>query len=808
MTKRIFALLLLHNCLINAIFSQTDLMKYNVIWNSQSRNSSESMPVGGGDMGCNVWVENGDLLFYMQRSGCFNEVGEYVKLGRVRVKLSPNPFEEENKFRQELIVKDGYCEIKAGGKNDADFEVKLKFHVDVFQPVIHLDIESKKPLSARIAYESWRTADRELKDGYYGERFGTFTLEGYPGRVIKLKDSISTDKNGVLFYHKNPADAALPGILIEQQGMQTHKNEICDNISNRTFGGYMGGKDWQTDGISEGKYLSTPYRAWWIKSSKPATKLSLTISTKIEQTANTEQWKKQLLNLHAKAEKSKSKEFARSVKWWNNFWQRSWIVVWPDSVNLQSTAWQMGRNYQLMRYQLGCNAFGDYPSKFNGGNFTFDPELVEGHRTYDPDWRAWGGDVFTAQNQRLLYWPMLKAGDFDAIKSQFNLYQLGLSGAQARVRENFGHEGAMFCEYMNAAGLDHGCGYGWNGKSHRQRGPEIAFGDSSVNGILGYGKPVEKGIMSNMAVSYHWESQVEHAYMMLEYHRFTGADISLYLPFIKASLLFFDQHYQIRQKMRNGNTLDENGKLVFFPSTSCESYRGAKNPADLMAGIRACLSDLITLNAKYVSQKDRIYYREYLNRMPGFYYDIVKGDSIIKPAESYLVYQNVECPQFYPLFPFNSFDIESRQIPIFQNTWKHGTFPKNMVQSWHQDGIFYARMGMTAEAWDYNTKKLMDSPRRFPTFWGPGHDWVPDHNWGGSGMIGLQEMLMQTVGSKIHLFPAWPKDKDVSFKLHAPQNTTIECVLKKGKIETLIVIPEQRKVDVINMLDRANLKVR
>jgi hypothetical protein len=43
--------------------------QYNITWTSQSRNSSESMPVGGGDIGCNVWVENGDILFYMSRSG-------------------------------------------------------------------------------------------------------------------------------------------------------------------------------------------------------------------------------------------------------------------------------------------------------------------------------------------------------------------------------------------------------------------------------------------------------------------------------------------------------------------------------------------------------------------------------------------------------------------------------------------------------------------------------------------------------------------------------------------------------------------
>ena len=97
---------------------------------------------------------------------------------------------------------------------------------------------------------------------------------------------------------------------------------------------------------------------------------------------------------------------------------------------------------------------------------------------------------------------------------------------------------------------------------------------------------------------------------------------------------------------------------------------------------------------------------------------------------------------------------------------------------------------MTEEAADYNTRKLQDSDRRFPTFWGPGHDWVPDHNWGGSGMIGLQEMLMQTIGDEILLFPAWPKEWDVDFKLHAPGNTIVECTLENGEITALRVTPE------------------
>jgi hypothetical protein len=88
---------------------------------------------------------------------------------------------------------------------------------------------------------------------------------------------------------------------------------------------------------------------------------------------------------------------------------------------------------------------------------------------------------------------------------------------------------------------------------------------------------------------------------------------------------------------------------------------------------------------------------------------------------------------------------------------------------WKQDNIFAARLGLTDEAIRLNFQKMADSGRRFPAFWRLGFDWVPDHNWGGSGMIGIQEMLLQVDGDKIHLFPAWPKNRDVHFKLHAPK---------------------------------------
>ena len=63
-------------------------------------------------------------------------------------------------------------------------------------------------------------------------------------------------------------------------------------------------------------------------------------------------------------------------------------------------------------------------------------------------------------------------------------------------------------------------------------------------------------------------------------------------------------------------------------------------------------------------------------------------------------------------------------------------------------------------------------------------------------MIGLQEMLLQTDGRRILLFPAWPKDMDVSFRLHAPGNTVIDAELRGGQVTKLVVKPVERTSDV------------
>jgi hypothetical protein len=78
-------------------------------------------------------------------------------------------------------------------------------------------------------------------------------------------------------------------------------------------------------------------------------------------------------------------------------------------------------------------------------------------------------------------------------------------------------------------------------------------------------------------------------------------------------------------------------------------------------------------------------------------------------------------------------------------------------------------------------------------------DGTPDNDHGANSVNTLQSMLLQSDGRKILLLPAWPEDWDVSFKLTATFNTTVECVYRNGKVQSLKVTPESRRADLLDL---------
>ena len=767
---------------VSALWSQ----HANVIWNTPSRNSSESMPCGGGDIGMNIWVEEGDILFYLSRSGTFDENNCQLKQGRFRIRLFPSPFKDAKDFRQELKLKDGYVEVSAGG-------TQIQLWADVYHPVVHVEITNAQPLRTEVSYENWRYKERMIRKGEgqqcsykWAPPKGAVTTADFVSLSSKRElPGMTKKENLLLFYHRNPEQTVFD-IVVAQQGMENVKSQMMNPLEHLTFGGYLFGDNLEYTGTTDNIYAGTDYRAWNFRSSKVSRKEQFCIVLHTEQTATVEQWEQDLqINLQRIAPQGKisskivSQDKKQTRLWWNAFWQRSFIEPIGDTENKNdSDIKEITRNYTLFRYMLGCNAYGSVPTKFNGGLFTFDPCHIDEKQAFTPDYRKWGGGTMTAQNQRLVYWPMLKSGDFDMMSSQFDFYNRMLKNAELRTQVYWQHNGACFCEQIENYGLPNPAEYGF-------KRPEW----------------FDKGVEYNAWLEYEWDTILEFCQMILETKNYANADITPYLPLIESSLTFFDEHYRQLASRRGRKALDGNGQLVLFPGSACETYKMTNNASSTIAALRTVLENygkkdemlktIPPIPLRYIEIKDS------LNPTAS-----PELKQTISPAVSWERINNVETPQLYPVFPWRIYGVGKENLELARNTYFYDpeAIKFRSHVGWKQDNIWAACLGLTEEAKRLTLAKLSNGPHRFPAFWGPGYDWTPDHNWGGSGMIGLQEMLLQTNGEQILLFPAWSKEWDIHFKLHAPGETTVEATLKDGKVTDLKVLPESRKKDIIIMI--------
>ena len=767
LTYFIFCLFFSSN--VNA--QKSSLEEYNIVWTSQSKNAAASMPCGGRDVGLNVWVENGELLFYFSRSGTFDENNTLLKLGRVRVRFSPNPF-EGSQFKQVLILKEGNIHI-TGTKGDLNAAIRV--WVDVFRPVIHMEVKSNKPLVTQAAYESWRYKNRPTK----GKENNANSYKWAPqGNVQTKKDEVSFSSNKVQFYHQNGSGPTVFDVTVRQQGLDSVKEELYNPLKDLIFGGMMEGSNLQEAGTEEGVYMDTDFKAWKLKSKQASKSSSLNIYLHTATTASLEDWQRGLKNTISQAKAKEKESYIQTVNWWQQFWNRSFIYIDPLNKSKDSLPWQVGRNYQLFRYMLGCNAYGSYPTKFNGGLFTYDPSLTDTTARFTPDFRNWGGGTHTAQNQRLVYFPMFRNGDFDLLKPQFDFYLRILKNAELRSAVYWQHGGACFTEQLENFGLPNPAEYNWKRPAN-----------------------FDNGVEYNAWLEYEWDTVLEFCYMMLETERYTGKSIKEYLPFIESCLTFFYEHYQYRAKQRGAKTFDGNGHLVLYPGSGAETYKMAYNATSTITALETVLKRVLELPEGYLTEEKRKHWQTVLSRIPPISFTQINGHPTIAPAKLWERINNTESPQLYPVYPWGKYGIRRPDLERAINTYYHDTSVVKFKShiGWKQHNIFAARLGLTDEAARLTSLKLKNSERRFPTFWGPGFDWTPDHNWGGSGMIGLQEMLMQTDGEKIYLFPAWPKSWDVHFKLFAPYQTIVEAVLKNGKVQVVNVLPQSRRKDIVNL---------
>jgi alpha-L-fucosidase 2 len=744
------------------------LESYNVVWDSPSKDASGSMPLGNGDIGINVWVEEGgDLLMLIGKSDAWDGNSINLKLGRIRIRLSPNPFVAGGAFQQILQLRTGDLRILASG-------VTIRIWVDANHSVIRLDISSNAPIAVQASLEMWRTQPRTIKTQTSDMFRDLSGKDPYP-TVVWPDRIISGQQDRVLWCHHNTRHENDPyEINMKLQGLADFIGQMPHPLLGRTFGGAMEG-----DGFVGVDPVT-------LRSQESRHTHHLNIHALSMYPATVEQW---TAKLEQTIETNCSSSREDHERWWDQFWNRSWIYVTTNDPAESDATFNITRGYILQRFMNAAAGRSISPIKHNGSLFSVgNPD--------DADFRRWGGPGWWFMNQRLIYWPMLAAGDYDLMLPWLRMYREVLPLARYRTQKYFGHGGAHFPETITFWGAEVSAHYGWTPFEQRPR-PEAEC----------------------PYVTYLWQGGIELTLILLNYYLQTGDEKfarDTLLPIADAVTEFYDVHYP----------RDQHGKLKMEPAQALETWHDATNPTPEVAGLEytlRCLLDAFTPSPRtrgegrgegpvpkgppspaphpnplpeYGARGQELPERwlRMLRELPPL---PIEANRIL-PAQRFDKKKNTENPELYCVFPYRLHGLNKPNLQLARDTFAARLHKSH--DCWSQDDVQMAFLGLTEQAKESVTQRASPashSDSRFPAFWNAFHDWIPDIDHGGVLQLALQNMLMQCDGREIRLLPAWPREWDADFKLHAPYQTIVEAKVRAGEIVELRVSPESRRGDVV-----------
>lgn len=169
------------------------------------------------------------------------------------------------------------------------------------------------------------------------------------------------------------------------------------------------------------------------------------------------------------------------------------------------------------------------------------------------------------------------------------------------------------------------------------------------------------------------------------------------------------------------------------PSRALESYGPCTNSTPDVAGLAWNLDRLLALSDDEIGSERRARWAKLRKEVPALPMMKVARRPAIIPAEGQPVTRvgEGENPELYAVFPFRIYGLGKPELEMARHT-----FARRGVKcgwGWCQDDTQAAFLGLAGVARHYVSRRPRSKHRgsRFPAFWGPHHDWVPDQPHGG-----------------------------------------------------------------------------
>lgn len=704
----------------------------DVVWTRPARDSRDSLPIGNGHWGGNVWVEqDGRIGILVGANDSWSGNGRLLKVARILLQV-----DAEIDLRDQLVKLSWSLDLQTAtvtvAVDSAGVRWRASVWIDAHHDVLVAEIAAPESVPVYAWSKPWRTEQRSVTDEFELESFtgqdlafGAVVVE--PDHVYPIGDSIaSIHKNGPSIVPKTVAHQSLDGA-----------SDIDDPLSNRVSGVLI---------ALAGSSSRTESRGGALRLCSVGEEVRhCTVALVTEQCGNAEAWQRSsfaILDRWNSLERTVARR--RHEGWWSDYWARSFVRA-TGSVDAASA----DTAYRRHQYLVAIGGAGPFPIKFNGSVFTMSGS--DDKHTWDPDYRFWGGPYWF-QNTRLIYWGLLAMGSFESIRPFADLYLRTLPVHRERCRRYWNHAGACFPETMTPWGSFRPNDYG----------------------LRREGLPANH--IANPYVRHYWQGALELSSFLIDwysYARDNDVHDQYLLPILRDVLRFYESHYAER---------GTGGTVLLSPAASLETWHTAVNPTPELAGVRF-VADRLELTRAGDSQL-REGWRAMANALPEIPLrkDTWRKTERVMPAYEYNNKANSENPELYAVFPYRVYGLGKPNLETGRFTYQMRE--EREAFGWKQDQLHAALLGLTDESIDRMRLHLSctNTQNRYPGFWGPNYNWVPDMDHSSVFALALQRMLLQADESHLELLPSWSNKWDVHFRLFAPGGRTVELCYEAGEV--------------------------
>ncbi|MGN0538932.1 MAG: DUF5703 domain-containing protein [Candidatus Fimenecus sp.] len=458
------------------------ISSYDFKYKGLMKSSMDSIPLGNGDLGANIWASGNEINILLSKTDAFSRLHRLLKTGYIKLRFQDGVLNENLDFH--LVLEEGILKI-------SNENIRAEIYADAFEPVYITEIEGKGVSGMALEVINYRSRREKIAHNDRSNyQLNCESNEDTGFDCTEDADILFSEGDGTLGQmHQN--STSLYEFSLSHQHLENYP-EKNDFLTGLTFGF-----------LAKSEEMTTRGNTLTVKDGAE----KVTVSIHSLTLTDGDEWREKIKSF-PKSDKEKHKAY------WKSVWGKSYVYISGGK-----DADKITQGYALQRYMNLCGGKGRFPVKFNGSIFTCQPSPHSESENYD--YRNWGG-YYWFQNTRLIYWSMLFSGDYDLMMPFFRLYTDNLDFAKYRTQKYFGHGGAFYPETMSIFAAYADSNYGWDRKD------------------------LPDGTTLNTYIRYYYSGGLEAAMMMLLYCRNTEDTDFLKnhcLPFVKEILLFFREHF-------------------------------------------------------------------------------------------------------------------------------------------------------------------------------------------------------------------------------------------------------------------------